>query len=709
MRSNMETARNPAFRQKQDSPTYWGEHPQCLLTWVLLALAFPASGAQQPADYFKIVVVDRDTGRGVPLVELRTTNEVSYYTDSNGIVAFYEPGLMDQAVWFSIQSHGYEYPPDWLDSRGTTLPITPGGSAVLKIKRLNVAERLYRLTGQGIYRDSVLVGERVPIQQPTLNAQVAGQDGAQAVPYRGKVYWFFGDTSKVSYPLGNFAESGAVSEMPGRGGLDPSLGVNLKYFVDGTGFSRAMCPTAGDGLEWLFWAGLVSDENGREHLAGECRRMKNLGETLGRALVLFNDNTERFEPIQQLSLNAQLRLEGRPLRVSVAGRDYLYFPSESSPGARVQADLAHLTHPSEYEGYTCLAQGTRADNDDASLERGSDGRLVCGWKRDTPPLNYKQQQALIASGKMKPQEGLIQLRDFGTAALIPPFGATVEWNGYRKRWLMLVQGHVGEIWYAEGDTPLGPWVYSTKVVMHDRNAFYLPVQHPFFAQQGGRLIYFEATYTDFFSNTPVKTPRYDYNQIMYRLALDDPRLFLPAPVYRVGGADGSTGYMLREGIDGNGWQNVKEIGFFALPPDRYREGLIPIFATTGERGTILSPEPAAGTIKPQPLFYALPAKEQQRGETIAGTWNCKARDTDGSEFPFTLEIKVEGGVVRVQVDPGEAAEAKYREGRIELQIKEGDDLYRLVGRLQDGKLAGDWAEVNASNGGLGWALQTNRV
>ena len=32
------------------------------------------------------------------------------------------------------------------------------------------------------------------------------------------------------------------------------------------------------------------------------------------------------------------------------------------------------------------------------------------------------------------------------------------------------------------------------------------------------------TYTTLFAQTKVKTPRYDYNQVMYRLDLDDPRL-----------------------------------------------------------------------------------------------------------------------------------------------------------------------------------------
>jgi len=49
-------------------------------------------------DYFKIAVVDEQTGRGVPLVELRTVNNIALWTDSNGIIAFEEPGLMDQEV-----------------------------------------------------------------------------------------------------------------------------------------------------------------------------------------------------------------------------------------------------------------------------------------------------------------------------------------------------------------------------------------------------------------------------------------------------------------------------------------------------------------------------------------------------------------------------------------------------------------------------------
>jgi hypothetical protein len=84
---------------------------------------------------FTIKVVDSQTGRGVPLVELRTTNNIRYFTDSQGIVAFYEPGLMDQDVFFLIDSPGYEYPKDGFGYRGKRLKTTPGSEVVIQSER----------------------------------------------------------------------------------------------------------------------------------------------------------------------------------------------------------------------------------------------------------------------------------------------------------------------------------------------------------------------------------------------------------------------------------------------------------------------------------------------------------------------------------------------------------------------------------------------
>ena len=94
---------------------------------------------------------------------------------------------------------------------------------------------------------------------------------------------------------------------------------------------------------------------------------------------------------------------------------------------------------------------------------------------------------------------------------------------------------LGEVWYAEADTPLGPWVYARKIVTHDDYSFYNPKQHPIFDQDGGRIIFFEGTYTTTFSGNKDPTPRYDYNQVMYQLDLADPRLALPVAVYEAAG------------------------------------------------------------------------------------------------------------------------------------------------------------------------------
>ena len=147
----------------------------CLLVSILVAA--PA------ASPFAIEVVDDQTGRGVPLVELTTTSGVTYVTDSSGLVAFDDAGLMHQRVFFSVKSHGYEFRKDGFGIRGIALDIKPGGSAQLKIKRLNIAERLYRVTGEGIYRDSVRLGRQPPIKQPLLNAQVTGCDSVVTAAY----------------------------------------------------------------------------------------------------------------------------------------------------------------------------------------------------------------------------------------------------------------------------------------------------------------------------------------------------------------------------------------------------------------------------------------------------------------------------------------------------------------------------------------------
>src|SRR4051812_14130335 len=116
------------------------------LPLLVLAILTSAAGAAGP---FGVQMVDDQTGRGVPMVRLETTSRQRYYTDSGGYAAIDDPALMNQKVFFTISSFGYEFPADGFGTRGTAIELAPGGSATLKIKRLNIAERLYRTTGEG--------------------------------------------------------------------------------------------------------------------------------------------------------------------------------------------------------------------------------------------------------------------------------------------------------------------------------------------------------------------------------------------------------------------------------------------------------------------------------------------------------------------------------------------------------------------------------
>jgi hypothetical protein len=180
---------------------------------LLLALADDAGPglARKP---FAIRVVDQASGRGVPLVELKTTDAARFYTDNAGLVAFDEPGLMGAEVYFAVQSHGYEVPADGFGNRGVRLRPQPGGEATIPIKRVNVAERLYRVTGGGLYRDSLLLGRPTPLRHPAINGLVLGQDSVVNGLCNGTLYWFWGDTNRPSYPLGNFDVPGATSKLP---------------------------------------------------------------------------------------------------------------------------------------------------------------------------------------------------------------------------------------------------------------------------------------------------------------------------------------------------------------------------------------------------------------------------------------------------------------------------------------------------------------
>lgn len=456
------------------------------------------------------------------MVELLPQDGQAVVTDSNGNVAFDQPELMDQNVFFDFRSYGYS-------EGGQTLYPTAGASIQLTLERQNLAERLYRVTGTGIYRDSVLVGASVPIDEPLLNANVRGQDSVQTAIYNGQIYWFWGDTLYESGGLGNFRTAGARSQLPSQGGLDPSQGVNLNYFVDPTnGWAKQMMPVTQPGAMWIDGVFTVRDDGGQERLFARNARYLDLATNVEQGLALFNDATETFQRFQTYSLDAPITPQGHSFRHTVDGEEYVYF-SLTYPNVRVKADWHHVTHIATWEAFTPLRENTRYDSANPPLDLDPMGEPIFGWKTNADPLSYEMLEDLVQQGHLEREQLPFRLEEFGTGDAVRLHRSSVHWNEFRQSWIMIGveswgASFLGEVWFSEAPTPEGPWVGAVKIATHDRGtngdySFYNPTSHPFFDELSGRFIYFEGTYTESFSGNPDPTPMYDYNQIMYRIDL----------------------------------------------------------------------------------------------------------------------------------------------------------------------------------------------
>jgi hypothetical protein len=495
-------------------------------------VAFAAS-----ANLHVIRVVDETTRRGVPLVELCTTSSVCFITDSQGIIALNEPAYWNRQVFFSVRSHGYEHAPDFFGEPGTPLLILHGGSSIVRVKRKNIAERLYRVTGEGIYRDSLLAGARIPIREPAINAKVTGLDTVMHALYRGRLFWLFGDTESLSSSLGNLATTCARSDLPGQGGLDPETGIDLRYFTGRDGSVKPMASAiTGPGLKWLFALMVVRDGGGVERLLARYDLVKSLTENYESRLAVFDDAAGEFKRLVSFGKSPALSPHGRPTRVLIGSQEYFYFTwPHATPVVRVRAEWSAIQDLSQYEAMTC-----------------STGE--CKWVRGASPE----------------KTGFF---DVDTGDAIDGTACSVYWNAFRRRWIAIIQKNVGQVWYAEADTPSGPWAYAKKIIDHDQYTFYWPGQIPYFDRDGGRRIYIMGTYTQSFSDAPVKTPRYDYNQIMYALSLDDSRLDLPVARYAI---RGRTNKLQKQEIDRLGlWEGVESVADFIDKQGRVRPNPAP--------------------------------------------------------------------------------------------------------------------------------------
>ncbi len=459
--------------------------PQALLVVLLFGIVLSCANAASPG-ICRIEVVEQGTGWPVPLVELRTTHQERFVTDNDGVIAFDLPELMGRKTWFDVIGQGYQVPKDGLGMSGVQLTPEPGKTLRVEVTRAIIARRIGRLTGGGLFAESQKLGDETGWRE----SGVLGCDSVQNAVYRGKLFWLWGDTALSNYPLGIFDCSCATTSPQPLTQFQPPLKVLFDEFRDKNGNPRGVARMPGPGPTWLAGMVAVPDSNGLPHLVATYMKIKPPLEAYEWGLCAWNDATKNFER----------------LRV-------LWKKSATSPRPPPVPD-GHAAFWTDNNGRQWLLFGNPLPC------------LRC-------PATFEDWQNTNTWETLTPQKYFTSATD-PDGSQVEPHAGSIAWNPWRRRWVTVFEqingkpSMLGEIWYAEAETdsPLGQWGKAVKVLSHDNYTFYNPCIHPEFTASNSPVLIFEGTYSRTFAANPPPTPRYDYNQILYRLDLDDPRLVL---------------------------------------------------------------------------------------------------------------------------------------------------------------------------------------
>jgi len=428
----------------------------------------------------RIEVVEQGTGWPVPLVELRTTHQASFITDNAGLIAFDLPELMGRETWFAVSGHGYEVAEDGFGYRGVRLTPTPGGDLRIAVERRIIAKRLGRLTGAGLFAESQRLGQHLDWAE----SQVLGCDSVQNAVHRGRMFWAWGDTTLGRYPLGIFHVTSGTTDLRPLSSFEPPVRLRFDLFTDLEGRPRAVAEMPGSGPTWVSAYVSLPDLAGTARLVGTYVKIRPPLEAYEAGLCVWDDAKSVFERHR-----------------------VLWTQTEAHPKPPPMPD----GHPTFW--------------DDAQQQR---------WVLFGNPFPSLRCRATFEAWEdpsrweiLEPQGEVVSAND---GSPVKAHTGSIAWNAYRGRWVTVFMEEFGkpsafgELWYAEADSPSGPWGPAVKVLSHDNYTFYNPRLHPELTPLGSPILLFEGTYTGMFADRPPPTPRYDYNQILYRLDLDDPML-----------------------------------------------------------------------------------------------------------------------------------------------------------------------------------------
>lgn len=428
----------------------------------------------------RIEVVEKGSGWPVPLVELRTTHLVRLVTDNAGLIALDLPELMGRQTWFEVVGQGYEVPKDGFGYRGVRLTPEPGKTLRVEVTRTIIARRLGRLTGGGLFAESQKLG----LERDWRESGVFGCDSVQNAVHRGRLFWAWGDTILPGYPLGIFDMSSATTTVQPLRSFEPPVRLMFDYFRNDKGAPHGVAKMPGSGPTWVSGYVSLPDKTGAPRLVGTYVKIKPLLEAYETGLCVWNDSTSNFELQRVLWTKSEAAPQPPP---TPQGQPAFWKDDQGREWALFGNPLPTLRCPAIFEA----------------------------WQDPDTWEVLQPQKTLLSATDGKP---------------VKPHSGSIAWNAFRKRWVTVFMeafgkpSAFGELWYAEADNPIGSWGKAVKILSHDNYTFYNPRLHPEFTLPDSPILLFEGTYTMQFANKPQPTPRYDYNQILYRLDLNDPAL-----------------------------------------------------------------------------------------------------------------------------------------------------------------------------------------
>jgi hypothetical protein len=346
------------------------------------------------------------------------------------------------------------------------------------VKRELPAKRLGRITGGGFFGES----QRFGLKKDWRDQGILGCDSVQTAVHQGRLFWAWGDTVLPHYALGIFHMIGATTDPQPLATFEPPVRIRYDYFTDASGRPRAIGRMPGKGPTWINGLASLPDREGTRRLVGTYAKIRPPLTAYECGLCVWNEEKEHFERFKVIWTKTREAPEPPPLPdghavawTDASGGQWILF-GDPFPRLKCAATFEAWGNPGAWE-------------------------------------ELELQASVPTSSGKEP---------------IKPHRGSIAWNAYRQKWVCVFTQHFGtpsafgEIWYVEAGQPVGPWGPAVKVVTHANYTFYNPLLHPEWTPEGSSILLFEATYTKQFAGKAQATPRYDYNQVLYRLDLDDP-------------------------------------------------------------------------------------------------------------------------------------------------------------------------------------------